>query len=114
MKPLICLVTAVLIATTIGPDRAGAFEVSVQSADDALTGDIRAASLVAAIKDDADGPPASSIDILSAAQADYGRIIALLYDAGFFGPTINILVDGREAAAISPVAAPAQIGEVKK
>ncbi|CAN0178407.1 unnamed protein product, partial [Chrysoparadoxa australica] len=51
-------------------------------------------------------------DLLSAAQADYGRIIALLYDAGYFGPTINILVDGREAAGISPVSAPAQIGEI--
>ncbi len=112
MKRLLCLATATLIAVTVGPDRAAAFDVSVQSEDGTLASEIRAASLVAAIKDDTEAEPATPIDILSAAQADYGRIIALLYDAGYFGPTINILVDGCEAAAISPVQPPARVNSV--
>lgn len=37
----------------------------------------------------------------------------MLYDDGYFGPTINILVDGREASTISPVSAPAQINKIE-
>ncbi len=42
-------------------------------------------------------------DILAAARADYGRISAALYAAGYYGGVISILVDGREAADISPL-----------
>ena len=64
MKRLLCLAAAALIAATVGPDRAAAFDVSVQSAGDTLANEIRAASLVAAIKDDTEAEPATPIDIL--------------------------------------------------
>ena len=51
-------------------------------------------------------------ELLAAAQADYARLVAVLYDQGYFGPTISIKVDGREAAGISPVAPPRQINAV--
>lgn len=51
-------------------------------------------------------------DIIAAARADYGRLIGLLYEAGFFAPVISIRLDGREAAEISPFAAPRAVGRV--
>lgn len=50
--------------------------------------------------------PASAQEIVAIAQADYQRLLAVLYDAGYFGAVISITLDGREAAGISPVAAP--------
>jgi len=48
-------------------------------------------------------------EILAAAQADYGRLLAVLYDNGHFGPVITITVDGRDAASIPPVQPPSQV-----
>jgi translocation and assembly module TamA len=51
-------------------------------------------------------------DIVAAAQADYKRLIGVLYEAGYFGPTIRIRVDGREAADISPFSNIASVTQV--
>ncbi|WP_299043244.1 BamA/TamA family outer membrane protein [uncultured Tateyamaria sp.] len=89
----------------------GAWALTVDvRAPDAITEDIRTASLSAALLNE-DGP-VRPIDVISAAQADYARLIALLYDQGYFGPTISITVDGREAASLSPVSAPAAVNTV--
>ncbi|WP_299592918.1 BamA/TamA family outer membrane protein [uncultured Tateyamaria sp.] len=82
----------------------------VVRAPDALTDDLRAASLTAGLLDEEGS--ARSIDVISAAQADYARLIALLYDKGYFGPTISITVDGQEAAGLSPVSAPQSVDTV--
>ncbi|GGX66236.1 outer membrane protein assembly factor [Tateyamaria omphalii] len=82
----------------------------VVRAPDALTEDLRAASLTAGLQDE-EGT-VRSIDVISAAQADYTRLIALLYDRGYFGPTISITVDGQEAAGLSPISAPQSVGTV--
>ncbi len=52
-------------------------------------------------------------DVLAAAQAEYGRIVGTLYDEGYFAPVVNVVVDGREAASISPLAAPGRIGRIE-
>jgi translocation and assembly module TamA len=54
----------------------------------------------------------SGQDITAAARADYGRLIAILYEAGYFAPVISIRLDGREASGISPFSAPDQIDRV--
>jgi translocation and assembly module TamA len=51
----------------------------------------------------------SSQEILAAAQADYGRLLAVLYDNGYFGPVVTITVDGVDAASIAPVQPPRTI-----
>lgn len=51
-------------------------------------------------------------DIVAAAQADYQRVLTVLYDEGYFGGAVSILVDGREAAELSPFTAPARVDEV--
>jgi translocation and assembly module TamA len=48
-------------------------------------------------------------DILAAARADYGRILAALYARGHYSGVIRIRIDGREAATIAPLDAPAAI-----
>ncbi|MGC1505835.1 MAG: autotransporter assembly complex family protein [Sulfitobacter sp.] len=51
----------------------------------------------------------SSQEVVAAAQADYGRLLAVLYDKGYFGPVITIKLDGTDAAAIPAVQAPRRI-----
>ena len=51
----------------------------------------------------------STQEIVAAAQADYARLLAVLYDNGYFGPVIFITIDGVEAASIPPVSPPRQI-----
>jgi translocation and assembly module TamA len=55
-------------------------------------------------------PTSSDVDILAAAQADYQRIILTLYENGYYSPSINIRINGREAADYSPFD---RIGTVK-
>ena len=52
------------------------------------------------------------VDLLAAAKADYARIVGALYSEGYYGGTVSILVDGREAADISPLAAPSRIDRI--
>lgn len=42
-------------------------------------------------------------DIVAAAQADYERLLAVLFENGHFGPVISIAVDGVEAAELPAV-----------
>ncbi|PZX18904.1 translocation and assembly module TamA [Palleronia aestuarii] len=71
-----------------------------------LEDELRNSSLVVAAEaDDVTDPQ----ELLSAARADYGRLVGALYSEGHFGGVINILVDGREAADISPLA---QLGAI--
>lgn len=51
----------------------------------------------------------STQELLAAAQADYARVLAVLYDQGYFAPVIKITVDGVDVSAIAPVSPPAQI-----
>lgn len=48
-------------------------------------------------------------ELVAAAQADYGRLLAVLYDQGYFGPVIKITLDGTDASAIPPVQPPSGI-----
>lgn len=80
-----------------------AFEIvfTTPGADEDLRDRLSAASLVFAAKaeDSTDGQ-----DIVAAAQSDYKRLIGVLYEQGYFGPVVNITVNGQQAAAISPFA----------
>ncbi len=60
---------------------------------------------------DDDTPPVRPQEIVSVAQADYKRLLAILYDQGYFSPVIEIRLDGREATGIQIVAPPSSIGK---
>jgi len=49
-----------------------------------------------------DEPVAGSAGLLSRAKGDYKRILAGLYNEGYYGGAISITVNGREAAGIGP------------
>jgi translocation and assembly module TamA len=52
-------------------------------------------------------------DLLAAARADYGRILAALYAKGHYSAVIRITIDGREAAGIPALEAPPLISEIR-
>jgi translocation and assembly module TamA len=79
--------------------------------DDDLGDELRGGSLLIEQSLLEENPPSTS-EILAAAQADYKRLLAVLYDNGHFSGAITISVDGREAAAIPPVTPPDQISRV--
>lgn len=54
-------------------------------------------------------PQSAAVDVFADAQADYARLIAALYDAGYYSAVISIRLDGREAADIAPLDAPAEV-----
>ena len=56
---------------------------------------------------------ATAQDLLAAAQADYARLLGVLYGEGFYSGTISIRVDGREAADIPPLSAPSEIRRIE-
>lgn len=77
--------------------------------DEDLTASLRGASLsVAALENETDNIQ----DIISAARADYGRILGALYTEGYYAGVISIKVDGREAADIAPFATPKSISRI--
>ncbi len=93
------------------PAAAFAFEITLDApaADDDLRARLEAGSLVFAAR--ADGTTDGQ-DIVAAAQSDYKRLVSLLYERGYFGPSVRILVDGQEAASISPFAEMSDIRSV--
>ncbi|WP_298836627.1 autotransporter assembly complex family protein [uncultured Roseobacter sp.] len=87
---------------------ARAFDVQIRgNIDDALRAQLEGGSLL--VEQAAGEQAVSPQEIVSTAQADYQRLLAVLYDAGYFGAAIDIALDGREAAAIPPVNPPAAV-----
>ncbi|MEO0745321.1 MAG: outer membrane protein assembly factor, partial [Pseudomonadota bacterium] len=64
--------------------------------DDALRDRLQGEAAVFAL--DAQARPD---DVIATAQGDYGRLLAALYDAGYFSAAISIRLGGREAATLS-------------
>ncbi|WP_306150970.1 autotransporter assembly complex family protein [Roseovarius sp. MMSF_3281] len=98
-----------LVAMPIGA-RPSEVRLSAPGAGEDLANRLRDGSLTleTAKRDDA-----TPQDILAAARADYARLIGVMFEAGRYGPSVRITVDGREAAAIPPLEAPARIDEVQ-
>ncbi len=94
---------------TIAPAMALAFELRIVT--NTLEEDLRGTSLLVPLTD-ADSASGSQ-DVVAAAQADYARLVGLMYDRGYFSPQVSILIDGREAATLSPVQPMTRIGSVE-
>jgi translocation and assembly module TamA len=66
-----------------------------------------------ALVGDADEPASGAAGLLAKARGDYRRIVAALYNEGYYGGTVHILVGGREASALAPdVSLPDPVGVV--
>jgi translocation and assembly module TamA len=81
----------------------------VQGGDAALEQLLRGASSLLAVQ--ADGTT-DALDVFAAARAEYGRLLGALYASGRYSAVISVRVDGREAAAIAPLDAPARVTRV--
>lgn len=91
----------------LGLDR---LEFRIPAATQEIQDAVRAASLVQSMLTSGQTDP---IDLLAAARADYGRILAALYAKGHYSGTIHILIDGREAANIPPLESPVAISIIE-
>jgi len=83
--------------------------LAVAGGDDGLREEIIAAlstrTLIIEGQDDPQG-------LVAAAQADYRRIVTALYANAYYGPTVSITLDGREAAQVSPFAVPPRVDRI--
>ena len=98
-----------LLLATAAAQALEPIEFTVSEYGKGLEKDLAAASLLLAAQR---AGTTDSQDLLAAARADYGRLVAALYAQGFYAPVIHILIDGREAAGISPLDAPPAIGRI--
>lgn len=106
---------ALLIAIGVGfwPGAASPLEtvtLDVSSDDASVVKLIKETSLLWAKRSESG---AAAVDVFADAQAEYGRLIEALYNAGYFSAVINIRIDGREAATIAPLDAPQHIDRVE-
>lgn len=74
-----------------------------------LAKDLRAASVV--LQSQRDGATTAQ-DLFSAARAEYARLIGTLYANAYYSPIITVRIDGREAASIAPLDAPARVNRI--
>lgn len=89
-----------------------ALDVTFQGALDAeLRSDIEGGSLL--FEQSQSETEVSPQEIVSVAQADYKRLLAVLYDYGYYGAVIRITLDGREASSIKSVSPPSSVSVVQ-
>jgi translocation and assembly module TamA len=73
--------------------------VNVRGGESGLESRIEGAS---SLWTDRDSPASGSTGLLSKARGDYRRLLAALYGAGYYGPSISIKADGQEVADLTP------------
>lgn len=103
---------AALVIAGLWAAPGAALDVSLQGAmSEELRTDLEAGSLL--IEQSQSETGVSPQEIVALAQADYQRLLAILYDYGFYGATIRIALDGREAADITSVAPPSDVAQAE-
>lgn len=104
------LATVLALSPALSPAaQAAEARLSIMGAEAGLEGRLSAASLTLALLGEGQ---ARGDDLIAAAQADYGRLLGVLYERGHFGAVISIRIDGREAANLSAFDAPGRIGRI--
>ncbi|MEM9637996.1 MAG: BamA/TamA family outer membrane protein [Pseudomonadota bacterium] len=105
-----CVFAGCLLAFAGFP--AQALDVTLQGAlGEELRADLEGGSLL--FEQERSETEVSPQEIVSIAQADYQRLLAVLYDYGFYGPVIRISLDGREASSIKSVAPPPSVSRAQ-
>jgi translocation and assembly module TamA len=98
---------AVLVVCAALPAAATELRIIGVDEDSDLYDTLRGGSLLA--EQTAEDADPTTAEIVAAARADYQRLLAVLYDEGFFGPVVQIKLDGIEAANIPPVSPPRRV-----
>lgn len=83
--------------------------IAIEEPPEGLLAVMQTASLLFALEDQGNASP---LDLVAAAQADYQRMLTGLYAEGYYGGSVSILLDGREATTIAPLEAPASIRDI--
>jgi len=104
------LAVSVLVALAPAPSSAQEVRLTAPGASENLQTRLRGISLL--LRPPEDGSTRTGEDIVAAARADYGRLIGVLYEEGFFAPVITITLDGRDATTISPFDPPPAVRNV--
>jgi len=104
----LALAAALTLAWPVGALDGVRFRVA--QSDPGVEEALRAASLV--LEAEREGR-VSAQDILAAAQADYQRLLGVLYASGRYGGAISIRLDGAEAADIAPLDTPRAVDRVE-
>lgn len=78
-------------------------KLSVEGGDEALKTRLETASRLFAL-DESEDPTAQ--DYAAAALAEYNTMVGVLYEEGYYGPTVSVLLDGTEAQSLSPFKLP--------
>ncbi|ABD53162.1 autotransporter assembly complex protein TamA [Jannaschia sp. CCS1] len=103
------IIASALVACALaGAGQAQDIQLSAPGVDEDLTDRLRASSLLLQETEEV----RTAQDLIAAARADYGRLVAALYDAGHFSPVVRIDVDGREAARIPPFGGPRSVNQI--
>lgn len=90
---------------------ATATDVQLTGVEGGLKDALMGGSLVVQEVKSSTSPPSPS-ELLAAAQADYRRLLAVLYDHGYFGASLSIKIDGIEAMGFSSVKPPRMVKRV--
>lgn len=85
-------------------------QITLNGGDDALRTALTRSSLLQAAQDDG---VADAFEVFTIARAEYGQLIGIFFEAGFYAPEISVRIDGREAADISPLNPPATIRSIE-
>lgn len=99
-------VLSLLLPTGVGAD----VTLSAPQASRQLQRELAGASLLLQVNREGQ---TSAQDLFVAARADYARFLSVLYAEGYYGGSIHILLDGREAADFAAVDAPDRVGSVR-
>ena len=102
--------TIFLVALSAVATAQGRITLETPGASDGMREDLQAASLVFQTQAERITDPTA---LLAAAQADYARLLAVLYERGHFAGVITIKVNGREAAAYTALARLPTIREIR-
>ncbi len=95
---------------TVGATVASGAEIIIRTEDrKGFAQTIQDTSLVVSTNAEKD---VTAQDLLAAARSDYVRITNAFYGRAYYGPIINILFDGREAASIPPLEAPKSVSKI--
>lgn len=106
----LAVVATVVLAVLSSPVKAlESLDFTAPGASAELLATLRASSLLLTAQSTG---RTSTLDLMAAARAEYGRLITLCYEDAYYAPVIHVRVDGREAADISPLSNPTRIDRI--
>ena len=111
VRPAICAGPVLAVMLGLGTPAAAleTFQFRLTDGTADLETALQRASLLAQANAQGVGDP---LELFATARAEYGRLIGVFYEAGYYAPQISVRIDGREAADISPLEPPERVDDI--